>query len=317
MSDYVVHPQALCESKEIGAGTRIAAFAHVLAGAVIGRHADICDHTLVEDDVVIGDRVTIKSGVQLWRGIRIEDDVFVGPNVTFTIETSPPGGPPPRYTGPTLVCRGASIGANATILPGVTIGQKAVVGAGAVVTRAVPPHAIVVGNPARIAGYVDTDARSAPRVEPPIPGEEQPTVRRSVVREVTFHKLPLHRDLRGSLTAGEFPRDVPFSPKRFFLVFDVPGSELRGEHAHRSCHLFLVCVRGACSVVTDDGQRREEFRLDHPTLGIHLPPMVWATQYKHTSDAVLLVFASEFYDPEDYIRDYGDFLREVRRTAAR
>jgi hypothetical protein len=119
--------------------------------------------------------------------------------------------------------------------------------------------------------------------------------------------------MRGSLSVAEFPKEIPFVPRRYFVVFDVPGSEIRGEHAHRTCHLFLVCVRGACSVVVDDGRSREEFRLDHPTLGLHLPPMVWGTQYKHTADAVLLVFASEWYDPDDYIRDYQAFLDEVRR----
>ncbi len=98
------------------------------------------------------------------------------------------------------------------------------------------------------------------------------------------------------------------------MVFDVPSSEIRGEHAHRSCHLFLVCVRGGVSLMVDDGEQREEFRLDHPSLGIYLPPMVWATQYKHTPDAVLLVFASEHYDASDYIRDYQQFIDEVKQS---
>ena len=309
--DYFVHPQALCETKKVGAGTRIWAFAHVLEGAVIGRDVNVCDHTFIENDVVIGDRVTIKCGVQLWDGVRVEDDVFIGPNATFANDRFPRSKVYPETFLATVACRRASIGANATILPGMTIGQNAVVGAGAVVTRPIPPHAIVMGNPARIRGYVDSEGRER-RVEASATPAEIQGVVRSRVRNVSLHRLPLNRDMRGSLAVGEFPREIPFVPKRYFVVFDVPSSEIRGEHAHRTCHLFLVCVRGACSVVADDGENREEFRLDHPTLGLHLPPMVWGTQYNHTSDAVLLVFASDYYDPADYIRDYQAFLGEVR-----
>jgi hypothetical protein len=97
-------------------------------------------------------------------------------------------------------------------------------------------------------------------------------------------------------------------PKRYFMVFDVPSREVRGEHAHRTCHLFLLCLSGSCSVVADDGIHREEFTLDQPGMGIHLPPMVWGIQYKYSQDARLMVFASDHYDPADYIRDYQDFL---------
>ncbi|MCP4035901.1 MAG: WxcM-like domain-containing protein, partial [bacterium] len=90
-----------------------------------------------------------------------------------------------------------------------------------------------------------------------------------------------------------------------------PSAEIRGEHAHRQCHQFLTCIRGACSLVADDGREREEFRLDHPTLGVHIPPWVWSTQFRHTRDAILLVYASHHYDPDDYIRDYPTFLEEV------
>jgi hypothetical protein len=95
-------------------------------------------------------------------------------------------------------------------------------------------------------------------------------------------------------------------------VFDVPSRETRGEHAHRACHQFLLCAKGSCAVVADDGVRRQEFLLDRPDLGLHLPPMIWGIQYKYTPDAVLLVFASELYDAADYIRDYDQFLGEVK-----
>ena len=295
---------------KIGADTRICAFACVLEGAQIGREGNICSHTFVEGSVVIGDRVTIKNGVQIWDGIRIEDDVFIGPNATFTNDPFPRSRLRPDAFPQTLVCSGASIGANATILPGITIGRNAMVGAGAVVTRSVPPNAVVVGNPARIHAYVESVKSDRPirRSE-----EEAQAVRESVVGGVTIHRLPFNRDLRGSLVANEFGVDIPFVPKRSFLVFDVPGSEIRGERAHRTCHQFVVCARGSCSVVVDDGKAREEFQLDHPTIGIYIPPMVWATQFKHSSDAMLLVLASERYDADDYIRDYRAFLDELKR----
>jgi UDP-2-acetamido-3-amino-2,3-dideoxy-glucuronate N-acetyltransferase len=153
--EVFIHPKGLCESSSIGAGTRIWAFAHILPSAKIGKECNICDHVFIENDVVVGDRVTIKCGVQLWDGTRLEDDVFVGPNATFTNDRMPRSKMYPSCFPVTTVRRGASIGANATILPGLTIGEKAMVGAGAVVTRSVPDKAIVVGNPARIKGYVE------------------------------------------------------------------------------------------------------------------------------------------------------------------
>lgn len=122
-------------------------------------------------------------------------------------------------------------------------------------------------------------------------------------------EIPRVVDTRGNLTAGEFDRHIPFVARRYFIVYQVPLVEVRGEHAHRSCHQFLVCVRGSISVIGDDGQRREEFVLDRPNVGFYMPPMTWGTQYKYSPDAVLLVFASHYYDADDYIRDYEEFRR--------
>ena len=305
---HFTHPQGLCESQDIGEGTRIWAFAHVLPKARIGRECNICDHVFVENDVVVGDRVTVKCGVQLWDGVSLEDDVFIGPNVTFTNDRFPRSKQFPQSFPRTLVQSGASIGANATVLPGLTIGRNAMVGAGSVVTRSVPPNAIVRGNPARITGYVDAVANEAGDL-PKSSESDRPRVRASRVRGVMFHELKAVPDIRGSLSVGEFERNIPFEPKRYFLVFDVPTVETRGEHAHHECHQFLIAVKGSVRVVADDGSAREEFRLDRPSLGIYLPPMTWGIQYCYSPDAVLLVFASHYYDSADYIRDHGEFLR--------
>jgi len=307
--NFFVHEKGLCESTQVGEGTRVWAFAHVLPGAKLGRECNVCDHVFIENDVTIGDRVTIKCGVQLWDGTEIADDVFIGPNATFTNDRFPRSKEYPEAFLRTRVGRGASIGANATILPGVTIGERAMIGAGAVVLRNVPPLAIVVGNPARIVGYVDSgkpvDAQAAA-------ASPKPGVASSSVRGVTLHRMPLVQDMRGNLTAGEFEKHVPFPVQRYFMVFGVPSLEVRGEHAHRECHQFLICVRGSVSVVADDGHAREEFRLDDPTAGLYLPPMTWGIQYRYSADSLLLVFASHYYDAADYIRDYGEFVALAR-----
>lgn len=310
-----VHPQGICESSHIGDNTRIWAFAHVLPGARLGADCNVCDHVFIENDVVVGDRVTIKGGVQLWDGVELEDDVFVGPNATFTNDAFPRSKQRPAAFARTVVRRGASIGANATILPGLTIGERAMVGAGAVVVRSVPPNAIVCGNPARIVGYVDAGkpdrhhraaARANVRADAP--------VKRTRIGDVSVHRLTIVEDMRGNLVAGEFERGIPFPVKRYFMVFDVPTAEVRGEHAHRRCKQFLVCARGSLSVVVDDGTNRDEIVLDTPNIGLYLPPLVWGIQYRYSEDALLLVFCSEHYEPDDYIRDYSEFLREIGKA---
>jgi acetyltransferase-like isoleucine patch superfamily enzyme len=157
-SQATIHPLSDVQSPYIGARTRVWQYVVILEGARIGEDVNICSHCFIENDVEIGHRVTIKSGVQLWDGLHIEDDVFIGPNATFTNDPFPRSRVRPAAFLQTRVCKGASIGANATILPGITIGEGAMVGAGAVVTKSVPPFAIVVGSPARIVGHVDTRA---------------------------------------------------------------------------------------------------------------------------------------------------------------
>jgi acetyltransferase-like isoleucine patch superfamily enzyme/dTDP-4-dehydrorhamnose 3,5-epimerase-like enzyme len=310
MSDFFVHPQGLCESSQVGEGTRIWAFAHVLEGARIGAECNICDNVFVEGQAVVGDRVTVKCGVQLWDGVELEDDVFVGPNATFTNDRFPRSRQWLEEYPRTVVRAGASIGANATVLPGLEIGRGAMVGAGAVVTRSVPPNAIAVGNPARIAGYVQTDSQP---VSIPVARTSAEAHRQELgVRGVHVQRFAHFADLRGSLTSGEAPSEsVPFVPRRWFLVYDVPSPEVRGAHAHRRCHQFLVCVSGEVTVAVDDGINRAEVVLEDPTLGVYVPPMIWGSQYRYGPDAALLVLASDPYDPDDYIRDYEEFLTEA------
>jgi len=158
-----VHPSAIVEAQQIGPGTRIWAFTHVLAGVSIGADCNIGDYCYIESGVVIGDEVTIKNGNMLWEGITLEDGVFVGPQVCFTNDLYPRSPRLPqarkRYDGrdwllPTLVKRGASLGAGAVMLAGITIGEFAMVGAGAIVASDVPPYALAIGSPARIRGWV-------------------------------------------------------------------------------------------------------------------------------------------------------------------
>ena len=222
----------------------------------------------------------MKSGVQLWDGVRLGNDVFVGPNATFTNDKYPRSRQwPDRFTL-TDVGEGASIGANATILPGVTIGRGAMVGAGAVVTKNVPPNAVVYGSPARIHGY------GAPRRG--TRGEPDRAEGASQRWSMEFPKLPggaqiipLRRadDMRGSLAALEFG-DLPFSPARIFTVFGVTSAEVRGEHAHRTCHQLLVCVHGSLSVLVDDGRTRSEIVLEEPSVGLYLPPLIWGSRLR-------------------------------------
>lgn len=304
------HEKALVESNQIGAGTHVWAFAHILPGARIGSDCNICDHVFIENDVLIGDRVTIKCGVQIWDGLRIEDDVFIGPNATFTNDLFPRSKQYPDKFAQTVIQKRASIGANATILAGNTVGRNAMIGAGSVVTRDVPPNAIVVGNPARITGYISTTPVKHKNNET-LPIQKHGTTRKSAIPGIEFINLSVITDMRGSISYAEYGQYLPFVPKRFFLVFDVPSREIRGEHAHKRLDEFLVCVKGTCSVMVDDGKCREEYVLDTPGAALRIPPMVWGVQYKYSSDAVLMVLASEVYEADDYIRDYYEFLSLV------
>ncbi|HEX6509225.1 MAG TPA: WxcM-like domain-containing protein [Chloroflexota bacterium] len=301
---------SIARGAQLARGVRVGAFARIAAGAVLGECCEVADHVSISAGTIVADRVIVRSGARLEGQLAIESDVSIGPNAVvgsraMDVDDSAGSG------APTVVKQSATVGANATVRGGVTIGQRAVVADGSVVTKNVPPHAIVLGNPAQIQTYVDMQAPSAqPAREHEYVSDEHVTLSR--VRGVKLYRLPLITDLRGNLSVAEFEHDLPFTPRRYFVTFEVPNAEVRGEHAHREQHQFLACLNGSCAVVVDDGDHREEYVLDMPNLGLYLPPLVWATQYKHVRDSVLLVLASAEYDPADYIRDYDEYLSIVK-----
>jgi len=309
--NYVVHEKGLCESFLVGADTRVGAFTHILPKAAIGSGCIIGEHVFIENDVVIGDRVIIKNGVQLWDGLMIGNDVFIGPNATFANDPFPRSRTTGPHIMPTVIKDNASIGANATILPGVTIGRDAMVGAGAVVTKDVPPSAVVYGNPAIIHSYCSPGLeKSGEALSLPESSEKTPdTIIDLGVSGCLLVPLPSFHDLRGDLVVVEFEKQLPFIPRRHFVVHNVSGSKVRGEHAHHVCKQFLVALHGCLHVVVNNGTRHREVRLDSPGWGLLIEPMVWGIQYKFSADAVLGVYASHPYDNNDYIRDFNEFIR--------
>ncbi len=133
------------------------------------------------------------------------------------------------------------------------------------------------------------------------------------VRGVQLYELRHVMDgVRGNLTVGEIAQDLPFMPQRWFMTYAIPSQQTRGEHAHRRCSQFLICVHGECHLRVDDGENCEEFCLNRPTFGVLVPPMVWATEHLHSADSVLLVLASHPYDANDYIRDYREYLSTLQ-----
>ena len=275
-----VDATAACEARRVGNGTRILAFARIGPDVEIG------------DDCVVGSHAALEGEVTLADGVRVATGA--------------------RLLGPVSVGPGATIGANAVLVgDGIDVGRGAVVKAGSVVAQSVPANAIVGGNPATIVAYVDSGHEAA--VGKVVTPSSAAAVTETGVRGVTIHGMTNARDLRGSLTAAEFS-DLPFAPRRLFTVYDVPSESVRGSHAHRKCSQFLVCLAGAMSCLVDDGSAREEIRLANSEVGLHIPPMVWGTQWRYSPDAVLLVLASHSYDAADYIRDYEEFL--AARTGA-
>lgn len=300
MKPASIHPTAINEAGHIGHGVQVGAFSHVAFGAKVGNDCVISAHVRIGRGAHLGERVSIEGPTHLSTGVEVEDDVFIGSGAGFA------------EGKPIVLKRGCRIGANATLAAGISIGESAIVEPGAVVLQSVPSNVVVAGHPAKVVGFADTEkSRVTASVEP----STTPRVIESKVHGVRAYELPYISDPRGNLTVGEFGKTLPFIPKRYFVTFDVPNFHLRGEHAHRKCEQFLVCVHGSCAVVVDDGAHREEFLLDRPTFGVYVPPMVWATEYKHSPDSTLMVFASHHYDPADYIRDYDEFRAQARKPS--
>lgn len=239
----------------------------------------------------------------------IPDGTIVAPNVIF--------GPRVILAGPNIVLReNVRLDAACIIGAGVTIGQGAWIKAGAVVLHSVPANAIVEGNPSQVVGYQPSPGprvRSDPKFADisafdhlPRPSKIDLGVGRSAL-----YLMRSLCDSRGALTVGEIPTELPFSPARYFVIFNVPSKELRGEHAHKRCQQFLICLNGSCRVLLDDGQTRCEVTLDRPDIGVFMPELIWGTQYRYSADAVLLVFASRLYEETDYLRTYDEFLQEL------
>lgn len=297
--EYFVHEKGICESTSVGKDTKIWAFAHVLPKAIIGSNCNICDNVFIENDVVIGNNVTIKCGVQVWDGIKIEDNVFIGPNATFTNDPMPRSKQYPDSFSKTHIAEGASIGANATVLPGIRIGRSAMVGAGAIVTSDVPDFAIITGNPARVVNFVDANI---------IETNNNSSIK-GVSRIDFIHKA----DSRGSLVFGEIENHLPFAPKRFFYLCDIPNNKHRADHAHRECTQVFLSIRGKNKIFLRDLHHKEIHILNEGE-GLIVPPKVWVNYYDTNPNDILMVFNSHKFDEKDYIRCADEFYNMAGRS---
>lgn len=242
-------------------------------------------NALDDEPRLLHDRAIIEDGVTVAGGVEVGPGAFVGAGVRLD--------------------QASIVGPNATVLSGVRVGVGAEVTAGAVVTSDVPPYAIARGNPAQIVGYRSTAPHGA-----------EHRIRASSIEEddfpltlagITLARHPVVKDLRGSLSFGEIGNELPFTPVRYFLIYGVPGPQVRGEHSHRELHELLVCVHGEMTVMANNGTERAEVVLDRPDVSLHLPPMIWAAQFRYSADAVLMVLCSQVYEADDYIRDYDEF----------
>jgi UDP-2-acetamido-3-amino-2,3-dideoxy-glucuronate N-acetyltransferase len=298
---HQVDARAHFEGRSLGSGSRVHAFVRATPDVEVGDNCVLHDQAQLLGRITLDDDVVIGSAAQLLGSVHAESGVVVGAGAVLGEEDRDGG----REGDEIVVRRLASVGANATIAPGVVIGRHAVVRPGSVVGENVPANAIVGGNPARIVAYADTPGEPAQRDGTPVRNDEPAGA--TSVRGVTLHRMTHARDLRGSLMVAEFGA-LPFAPQRAFTVYDVPNESVRGAHAHRVCAQLLVCLAGGVSCLVDDGSARDEIRLDGPTVGLHIPAMIWGTQWKYTRDAVLLAFASHPYDSADYIREYEEYL---------
>ncbi|MCU1589895.1 MAG: isomerase [Frankiales bacterium] len=280
----------------VPSGLHAGAFSYVDPEAILGTSVHLGVGAAVFQSTEVGADSHLGAGTRVGPYVVLEQGVRLGTNVV--VEGT--------QGSPTRIRPRAQIGSGCTVLAGVTVGHDAVLQAGASVDRDVPAHAVVAGNPARIVGYVDAGAPADPS---PTPAEDLAAVAHAGVRWVEGVAA---RDLRGSLAAYEHPAHLPFLPARTYLVYGVTDGSARGEHAHKTCDEILVCVAGEIDVLLDTHIARARVRLGEASRGLYLPAMTWRVLINHTPGAVLLVLASEAYDPDEYIRDHADWEERVR-----
>jgi len=286
------------QTSDIGVNTKVWQFCVILPKAKIGANCNICANCFIENDVVVGDNCTIKSGVQLWDGISIENNVFIGPNVTFTNDKKPKSKKHLPNPLRTKVGKFSSIGANSTILPGLSIGEHCQIGAGSVVVFDIPDYAVVVGNPGRVVKFERKN----------IQGTSQ-----NAFSSKYIFALQHFKDRRGDLIVSEAKKNVPFDIKRIFIIKNVPNSKIRGAHAHIRCHQALLCLQGSFKILIDNGKSSNEYFLENTNYGVYIPPLCWSIQFDYTSDAIILALASHQYDEKDYIRNYIAYKKYLNK----
>lgn len=245
---------------------------------------------------IVAPTASIGQDAMLGPGCVVEDDVVVGERAMIVTDR--------RQLGRTVIKRGANVGPGAVVHGPLTVGVGAEVRAGAVVLDDVPARAVVAGNPAVVVDYNVPDTRlAAPMVRTPREvGDVVDVCGASLVR------LPHFADLRGRLSVAELGAGLPFTPERVFFTYAAPSERVRGSHAHKTLHECLIATGGALTVVIDNGRSSGQVTLDEPTLLLHIPPGLWATQYSFGVTTTLVVLASHTYDEADYIRDYDEYI---------
>ena len=278
-----VDPMSICLSENLGENVRVHAFCKIERGVKLGSGTIISDFSLIRKNALIRENV------------RVGDRCTIGENVE--------------------IARDVIIHERCEITKGVKTGQGVIIQANSVVIYDVPSFAIISGTPSKIIDYT-TSSVADDEGSLAFTSSSKPLLKRRFLstKNCFLEPIPNFTDIRGSLTAIEKNKGVPFTPKRVFLVHGVNSEFVRGEHAHFKCEQFLIAISGTLSVFLDDGTNRSEVVLTDKHYGLYLAPMVWGVQYKFSNDSVLMVLASHEYDSSDYIRNYDDFFKLVNSS---